>query len=236
MKGVRLASLVLLVCASCVYNYNYHSPGGSGGDGGQGGAGGTAGSGGQSGTGGTGSSCTVATEDQNCNGNSCNPVTLECSEFGRWERGPCETCVSDENCWESDHRCVLMEFDGNPYPNDQTGFCLPVANQGSPGGPNCDGEEPYVAVLEDRFSMSGAGPTAYCGVRENLTTCDAVLAQLEERLCTEGHDEECPTGGLCRYTQDNGKWDYRCTYECTSNSECRNQQGWELDCAGYCGT
>lgn len=243
MKGIVLVAGLLLVCASCVYEAR--SVGRGRGDGGQGGgaagAGGIAGSGGQGGAGATGgnsngSSCAVASQDEDCNGKSCNPLTLECSDFAPDERETCETCVSDENCWESDHRCVLMEFNGNPYPNGHTGFCLPIADQDSPGGPyHCDGEEPYVAVLEDRVSMSGAGPSAYCGVREALTTCDAVLAQLGKRLCTEGNDEQCPVGGICRYTQDNGKWDYRCTYECTSNSECRNQQGWELNCAGYCG-
>ena len=247
MKGVALVSGLLLVCASCVYEPRSVGPGrGDGGQGGGGaaGAGGIAGSGGTGGTagsstggtGGGGSSCTVANQDRDCNGKSCNPLTLECSEFGPDEQDTCETCVSDENCRESDHRCVLMEFKGDPYPNDHIGFCLPIADQDSPGGPyHCNGEEPYVAVLEDRVSMSGAGPSAYCGVHEDLTTCDAVLAQLDEAPCTEGHDEHCPTGGLCRYTQDNGKWDFRCTYECTSNAECRNEQDWELNCAGYCG-
>jgi hypothetical protein len=36
--------------------------------------------------------------------------------------------------------------------------------------------------------------------------------------------------------QDNGKWGYRCTYYCTADAECANLQGWELDCAGFCGT
>mgnify|MGYP001817732933 CR=1 FL=1 len=256
---ILILSLSLLACPSCVFDYQSVGPGrlgdggsggvggnagmggasGTSGTGGTGGVGGTAGSGGQGsmgGTGGsvTGSSCTVATEDEDCNGNSCNPITLQCSEFGYSERGPCDTCVSDDNCWwNSDLRCVPMYFDGERFPNDYTGFCLhAAADQAFP----CDGHEPYVAVLENRVSMSGAAAAAYCGVREDLTTCYAVHAQLDEHLCTAGRDDECPVGGVCRYTEDNGKWDYRCTYACTSESECRNAQGWTLSCGGYCGT
>jgi hypothetical protein len=208
-----------------------------------GGASGASGSGGQGGMGGaggsvTGSSCTVATQAEDCNGKSCNPVTFECSEFGSGERGTCQTCVSDDNCWGSDHRCVPMYFDDNKrFPNEYTGFCLPKAVQDFVDGPyRCNGEEPYVAVLSDRVSMSGEEASAYCGVQEDLTTCYAVHVQLEKRLCTAGSDDDCPAGGICRYTQDNGKWDDRCTYFCTSDSECRNEQGWTLNCDGYCGT
>jgi hypothetical protein len=255
---ILLVATLLIACASCVFDYESvgtgrSGAGGLGGDGGStgmggasgsggtAGVGGSAGSGGQGGMGGTGgnvtgSSCTVATEDVDCDWKSCNPVTLRCSEFGAWEQKTCETCVSDENCWDSDHRCVPMNFDGERFPNDYTGFCLPKAVQDFFDGPyHCNGKEPYVAVLSDRDSMSGAEASAYCGVHENLTTCYAVHAQLEKRLCTVGSDDECPDGGICRYTQDNGKWDYRCTYACTSDSECRNTQGWTLSCASYCG-
>ena len=247
---ILLVATSLIACASCVFDYESVGSGrlgvgglgGGGGSTGMGGASGASGSGGEGGMGGTGgsvtgSSCTVASQAEDCNGNSCNPFTLKCFAFGPDERATCQTCVSDENCGNWDHRCVPMYFDDERFPNDHTGFCLPQAAQDFVGGPyHCDGEEPYVAVLEDRRSMSGAGPSAYCGVRENLTTCDAVRAQLAEDGCTQGRDDECPVGGICRYTQDNGKWADRCTYECTSNSECRNTQGWELNCAGYCGT
>jgi hypothetical protein len=131
-----------------------------------------------------------------------------------------------------------MYFDDNKrFPNDHTGFCLPKAVQDFVDGPyHCNGEEPYVAVLSTRVSMSGAEASVYCGVHEHLTTCYAVHAQLDERPCTAGSDDDCPAGGICRYTQDNGKWAYRCTYACTSDSECRNEQGWTLNCDGYCGT
>ncbi|MFW2389460.1 MAG: hypothetical protein ACN4G0_14060 [Polyangiales bacterium] len=242
-----LVLLSFLVMASCVVEVQSVGPGrsldgGVGGDGGSAGSGGTAGSGGLAGSGGTGGNvtgleCTVGTEDADCNGASCNPVTLECTEFRDWERRTCETCVSDANCWNSGHRCVPMFFDGERFPDDHTGFCLPEARRELPGAPyHCDGEEPYATVLYERVSMSGAESLAYCGVREDFTTCYAVLAQLAELECAEGSDDGCPAGGLCRYTNDNGKWDFRCTYACTSSSECRNTQGWELSCGGYCGS
>lgn len=239
--------LSLLVWASCVVEVQPVGPGrspdgGAGGDGGDAGSGGVAGTGGQAGSGGTGgnvvgSECTVETENEDCDGTSCNPVTLECSEFYEGDRGTCETCASDDNCWDWGHRCVPMYFDGERFPDDHTGFCLPEAKRDLPGAPyHCGGEEPYSTVLYERVSMSGAEASTYCGVREDFTTCYAVLAQLAELDCAEGSDEGCPTGGLCRYTDDNGKWDFRCTYACTSNSECRNQQGWELTCDGFCGS
>ncbi len=212
--------------------------GGTGGAGGTGGNGGSGGMGGAGGVGGSviGSTCTVQTQDEDCNGKSCNPITLECTDFGKWSRRSCETCVSDENCWESDSRCVPMFFEGDRYPDDHTGFCLPQAQLTLPGGTyDCNGEKPYVTVVPDRTSMSGAGASAYCGPREDFTTCDAVSAQLDKILCAQGSDDQCPAGGICRYTQDNGKWDYRCTYACTSDFECANRQGWQLDCVGFCG-
>jgi len=254
---ILLVATSLIACASCVFDYESVGSGrlgagGLGGDGGStgmGGASGASGSGGAAGVGGsggavggtggsvTGSSCTVATQAEDCDGKSCNPVTFVCSEFGPDEQGTCDTCVSDDNCWGSDHRCVPMYFDDERFPNGYTGFCLPKAVQDFVDGPyRCNGEEPYVAVLSDRVSMSGVEAAAYCGVDEDLTTCDAVHAQLKEDPCTAGSDDDCPVGGICRYTQDNGKWADRCTYACTSDSECRNSQGWTLNCGGYCGT
>jgi hypothetical protein len=126
-----------------------------------------------------------------------------------------------------------MYFGDERFPTENVGFCLAPAAFDGPGG--CNGEEPYVVVLSNRESLSGEAAAAYCGVHEDLTTCYAVEAQLDERPCTQGSDDDCPEGGICRYTEDNGKWDYRCTYFCRSDSECRNTQGWTLTCDEFCG-
>ncbi|MBT8468391.1 MAG: hypothetical protein KJN97_06540 [Deltaproteobacteria bacterium] len=179
----------------------------------------------------------MAAEDADRDGTSCDPVTLECTDFEKWASSTCEPCVSDENWSSSDHRCVPMYFNGGRFPDDHTGFCLPEAQREFIGAPySCSGEEPYVMVLHECVSMSGAASSAYCGPREDFTTCYAVLAQLGELGCPDGRDDPCPAGGLCRYVQDkNNKWNYLCTYACTSDSECRNKQGGELCCGGYCG-
>ena len=214
--------------------------GGSAGAVGSGGSGGSAGTGGTSGSSGVGGGggCTPESEDEDCPGTTCNPVTLECSEFYPGDRGICETCVSDRNCWGSNQRCVGMLYQDLPFPDAQTGFCLPVAEREFVGGPyRCDGHNPYVAVLYDHRSISGGEVEAYCGVREDFTTCVAVLVQQQEERCPAGRDDECPTGGLCRYLNvRNDEWEYRCTYACSSSDECVDKTGKPLDCGGYCGS
>ena len=119
--------------------------GGSAGTGGAAGSAGTGGTAGTAGSGGTGEigDCTPATEDDDCDGKSCNPATLRCSEIYADSRGPCETCFSDSDCWGWNHRCAEMRFQGERFPDEQTGFCLPVAEADFIGAPyRCDDESP----------------------------------------------------------------------------------------------
>jgi hypothetical protein len=214
--------------------------GGSAGTGGAAGSAGTGGTAGTAGSGGTGEigDCTPATEDDDCDGKSCNPATLRCSEIYADSRGPCETCFSDSDCWGWNHRCAEMRFQGERFPDEQTGFCLPVAEADFIGAPyRCDDESPYVTVLYDRPSLSGGAVETYCGVREDFTTCYAVLVQQQEGACPAGRDDECPAGGLCRYLEyKTGQWEYRCTYACTAAAECVDKAGKPLECGGYCGS
>ena len=236
---ILLVVTSLIACASCVFDYESVGSGrlgagGVGGDGGSAGMGGASGSGGTAGVG--GSSCTVATEAEDCNGKSCNPVTFECSEFGSEDRGTCETCVSDDNCWGSDHRCVEMSYKRLPYPNAETGFCLKIAfllSEGPPPVYDCD--TPYLTVLVDRSSLSGGPVKSYCGIREDLTTCAAVRAHADAWTCAGVGDDACPDGGFCDWikTQSDG-WKELCTYACDQASQCQGPGG-EACSEGYCG-
>lgn len=174
--------------------------------------------------------CTAGTERTACPGTSCHPVSLVCTSMEVASRGICETCFADSNCAEPNHRCVMMTHAGKPYPDETTGFCLQVTTE---EGADC--VQPFIVTLDGRKSMSGGQEQSYCGIREELATCDAVHAFHSADACPSGRDDECPGGGLCRGIAAQGnRTEYRCTYACVDAPECSSQ--WvNVDCAGYCG-
>lgn len=174
--------------------------------------------------------CTPGTEKTACGGHSCHPKTLVCTSMELASRGICETCFADSNCAEPNHRCVKMNHAGDPYPDESTGFCLQLTAE---GGADC--AQPFIVTLDGREGMSGGKHQSYCGIHEELATCDAVRAFHNAEACPSGRDDECPAGGLCRgiLTQAN-RTEYLCTYACVDVPECSSQ--WiSVDCAGYCG-
>jgi hypothetical protein len=105
-----------------------------------------------------------------------------------------------------------------------TGYCLYPE-----GSDSC--ARPFIYPLPgERESLSGAAASLYCGVNETLTTCEAVLALLDDQPC-EG-DADCPEGGICR---DVGGGGLRCTYECTHGTEC-TAEGVPASCGDADGT
>ena len=121
--------------------------------------------------------------------------------------------MSDSECKEAGNRCVPMDYDGQPYPNQQTGFCLKSVDLGG----SCT--NPYRIVLR-RTSLSGAEADDYCGINEDLATCQAVRALLADDPCnTENGEQDCPQpSGLCRELP--GMLN-RCTYLCSDMVECK---------------
>lgn len=186
---------MLLLClalgSGCVFQTEYADPR----SGGTGGFGGDGGDGGQGGDGGT---------------------------IGRGDAEVCEPCTADLDCKATDNRCVPMNYNGSPFPDAETGFCLQIAERNSGGpGPDFDCKSPYPRPLSDRVSLSGAEPNTYCGVREAMTTCPAVIALDNDLTCPGQSDDECPEGALCRnieVSRDTLEW--RCTYECTDSNQC----------------
>jgi len=180
--------------------------------------------------------CTPATETSECGGNSCDPNTMQCSAFVRDSRLTCESCVSDSDCKDSDHRCVEMRYMSSPFPDANTGFCLEIAkpvSEGATSGYDC--APPYVTVLTDRRSLSGGELGSYCGIEESLTTCPAVNAYREAWPCAGRGDVACPTGGFCEWVRtDTDGWRELCTYACDDASEC-DGPGQETCGKGYCG-
>jgi len=158
--------------------------------------------------------CTPGTEEADCGGTSCNPRTLTCTETTLASRETCQTCVSDSDCKEAGNRCVAMTYQGAPYPDMLTGFCLKTFTVGDP----C--ERPYLVPLLGRESLSGPPEANFCGINEANVTCPAVLALLNNVECLSGEDSECPESGLCRDFVD-GLAEDRCTYLCSDADECK---------------
>jgi hypothetical protein len=153
--------------------------------------------------------CKPLSEALDCGSTSCNPATFECTETVRGSRFVCDSCVSDSDCGV-DLACVPMWFGDTPR---ATGYCLYPT-----GHDLC--EQPFVfPVPGERESLSGAPAALYCGVNESLTTCEAVRALVDDRLCES--DSDCPEGGLCRQVAEVG---LRCTYECTHGTQCLDPQ------------
>jgi hypothetical protein len=154
--------------------------------------------------------CTPDTELDDCDGTSCNPATFTCTATMRGSRETCETCLSDTECMFEDNRCVLMMFEGDPYPSDEMGFCLKTTDGGC--------EQPYSITLDDRESLSGPPLDDYCGINEALATCEAVRALVGNQRCDTGEDQQCPQpSGLCRQV---GSLPNRCTYACGLPAQC----------------
>ena len=159
--------------------------------------------------------CTPSTEDPDCGGKSCDPLTFTCTETDLASRETCQTCVSDSECKEAGNRCVAMFYPlGTRFPDDNTGFCLKSIDLGG----SCT--NPYRIVVT-RTSLSGAEADDYCGINEDLATCPAVRALLADDPCDPANeDQDCPQpAGLCRELP--GMLN-RCTYLCSDVVECKS--------------
>jgi len=214
--------LILLLCAcagGCIYDSRSLDGGSRSADGGLGGIGGSAGVG----AAGNGGSAGGAGGSAGAGG----MISLR-------TRGTCETCKSDIDCADSDHRCVEMTYLAQRFPDEETGYCLRLATLLSEGPPaTYDCETPYVTVLVDARSLSGGALDDYCSIRQDLTTCSAVRAHQGAWDCTNRGDDACPEGGFCDWVRAE-TWQQLCTYACQEASECQGPGG-ETCSQVYCG-
>jgi hypothetical protein len=160
--------------------------------------------------------CTPETEQVSCGGTSCDPANETCTQTQVGSRDVCESCVADSECGidgapSDEYRCVLMYYRGEPFPDQQTGFCLKTTAGGC--------EQPFSITLVGRPSLSEPTVEAnYCGINENLATCPAVNALLGNQRCPSGAAQECPQpSGLCERV---GDLENRCTYPCGLPVQC----------------
>ncbi len=99
-----------------------------------------------------------------------------------------------------------MKFHGSDRP---TGYCLKRTDAG------CD--RPFSVATNARTSRSGVAGGTFCGINEDLATCESVRALLDDRTCPNGTDAECPEGSLCSTV---GVLENRCTYRCAFATDC----------------
>ena len=158
-----------------------------------------------------GGECRVACEtDAHCGGKVCDLTTNKCTTMptGLWLQ--CESCVSDTQCAEG-HNCVPLDFPkGTPRDN----YCLKISTAQSP----C--KSPYTII--NRKSL-GDVQGEYCGIKDSLTTCEAVLVGNTLVDCKKGNidagdESKCvEEGSICREYSPSS---WRCTYNCDDDVQC----------------
>lgn len=163
-------------------------------------------------------------------GQTCNLLTKECVGVGPESVSNCRTCTNDAQCAPG-HKCIAMEF---PVGTHHGYYCLsevPLAPDECPA--------PFTAPLTE-MSLSGHAAATYCGINEDLATCEAVLA-LDNNWRCAGVDGKCCSGsqplmaGMCdprapeidvpgAICRDLGTPTptalNRCTYACAGAIEC----------------
>lgn len=172
-------------------------------------------------------------DEEPCGGNSCDPLTKECTNNPIGETGTCLPCRADSEC-EDGHRCIELQYQGSSH----GWYCmlLPPAAGGCVGG----SPAPWRVALSARESRSGAPASGYCGINESSTTCEAVRVALSGQVTCSDHSE-CPEGGRCEFVGEVGTGTDRCTYPCGNSNQCPSEaQDPELaSCPGgegsYCG-
>ncbi len=155
--------------------------------------------------------CALSDESACTASQTCDLVQLTCVDVTAGSIGNCEACTNDAQC--TDGRCIPMDFEESPHGY----YCLTEPS------PMCD--QPF-SVTINRPSLNGAAATNYCGIVEDLATCEAVLALLGSWYCTgtdgmcselAGGPEVAVPGSVCRQVGFVGD---RCTYECSTGFEC----------------
>lgn len=144
-------------------------------------------------------------------GETCDLLANECIDVAAGSVGNCEACSNDDQC-EADHRCIALDFQGQPHGH----YCLMKQ-------PGCD--NPFLATV-NKPSLNGVAATNYCGVSEDLATCEAIEALIDDWRCPSGMDGMCGPvnmaevavpGALCETVSGGAN---RCTYACSVGGQC----------------
>ena len=145
-----------------------------------------------------------------CMGNTtCDVLNKTCTGPMAGTVDTCEPCSNDVQCLGT-RKCIPLDY---PTGTLHGYYCL------EPPAPPCP--RPYILVA-NKMSISGEPAATYCGVAEDLATCEAVRALLAGWFCTQdgrcsdtmGGTEVDVLGALCRDLFD-GNDPNRCTYRCS---------------------
>jgi hypothetical protein len=160
--------------------------------------------------GGTCVECALGEEGACTGGDTCDLVAKTCVSVAAQSVGNCEACTNDVQC-ETGHKCISMDFEMSFHGY----YCLKSE-------PGC--MRPFQTTIHQP-SISGEAATDYCGIEEDLATCEATLALVQAWFCTvdgmcsltQGGMEFPVPGALCR---DVGPAPGQCTYACGTAFEC----------------
>jgi len=166
--------------------------------------------------------CAIGEVDACTASQTCDLLQNECVDVTAGSVANCKACTNDGQC--ADGRCIPMQFESSAHGH----YCLAEPS------PTCD--RPFQVPL-NRSSLNGAVATNYCGIEEDLATCEAVLALLQGWYCT-GTDGMCSElqagtevagpGAICEQVGVGGD---QCTYACGIASQCPSSAP-----ANTCGT
>ena len=157
--------------------------------------------------------CALSDESACSGSKTCDLLAGKCVEVAPGSVLNCKACTNDNQC-ATGHRCIPMDFEKKPHGH----YCLKDAAQG------CG--KPFLVPVNEQ-SISGAATTDYCGIEQDLATCEAVLALRDDWLCTNtdgmcspqmGAPEQAVPGALCRKVGI--AIDNRCTYACAQGNQC----------------
>ncbi len=163
--------------------------------------------------------CTEAELSACSAGHPCNPNTNACSSFEAGMIGACGSCDTDTNCSVAESGCVELTFGGAA----RGGYCLARAAAGG----LCPAR-PFTTKIS-RETLSGAASADYCGIPEDLTTCDAVLAGNGGECTASMTPGDCAAeGALCETIDATPN---QCTYPCARPLDCYSSLGCT---AGFC--
>jgi hypothetical protein len=192
--------------------------------------------------------CTVSNETA-CGSNSCNPKTNVCTSTAKNSVALCGACTADSECKiggaTTIARCISMTF--GPSATLRGGYCLEAVSSG------CD--KPYGSTSLMKLtavSASNAASTDYCGINQELVTCEAIrdmqdandtirctnssTSQPDDTLCgctrnSSGTCIDAGKGGLCRSINSAN----RCTIQCGNGTDCSSSYTCISPAPNYCG-
>lgn len=162
----------------------------------------------------------------------CDVKKFSCSQTQTVaSRQTCETCLSDRAC-QPDYRCVPMMYRNTTreqayclrpvgiHPVYKTSYCHPEKDN--------DLLRVYTTTTTERRSLSGAPAESYCGIREELTTCEAI-EQMTLRINNSCNLDSCyAPGASCKnvfvanQTGFASGYYLNCTYRCIHDHECKS--------------